>query len=413
MRSDSDASVKRYANGAWKNCGGAPKLQKAIMPSLEKLLLKMRAGDSGLGMQKLSAKIIEELTKAGDMEAPTGDEPAAAKPFAFPSPEGLDAKSDEASIAHGEAPLAAAEEEIERQTSGEKDFEVLAHHAAFSSLPADVLAHCNVVALSVVKEGIKKKSSGPKIAAAIAEQVEAVLQCLPDSDKPTNIDFPTVSEAVARGAMGSKYDLTAAEGDDDGEVLLRVENLMLMYGGGKLLLKDTTLEMKKNCCYGIVGQNGAGKTTLMKEIATHSIVGMPQELKCVHVDDSKLALMSKSSLNTIEYCMKMAKDMGVEFELEKAKQTLTEVGFADSVLQDPVSELSTGWRMRLTLGVSMLKHADLVLLDEPTNHLDEQSVHWLGEYIKSITERSVMVISHETKFLDRIVTHIVAYVDTK
>merc|ERR1719207_81554 len=108
--------------------------------------------------------------------------------------------------------------------------------------------------------------------------------------------------------MGNAFDAKGGAGDDDAEILLRVESLMLMYGGGKLLLKDTTLEMKKNCCYGVVGQNGAGKTTLMKEIATHRIVGMPQHLKCVHVDDSKLALMSSSSLNTIEYCIKMAKD---------------------------------------------------------------------------------------------------------
>jgi len=69
--------------------------------------------------------------------------------------------------------------------------------------------------------------------------------------------------------------------------------------------------------------------------------------------------------------------------------------------------------MRLTLAVSMLKHADLVLLDEPTNHLDEESVHWLSDYILSITQSSVMVISHEPKFLNKICTHVVAYVDQK
>jgi len=83
------------------------------------------------------------------------------------------------------------------------------------------------------------------------------------------------------------------------------------------------------------------------------------------------------------------------------------------MLGEPVSELSTGWRMRLTLAVSMLKHADLVLLDEPTNHLDEQSVAWLANYICSIDQSSVMVISHEPKFLDKVCTDIVAYVDKK
>merc|ERR1719434_188197 len=105
--------------------------------------------------------------------------------------------------------------------------------------------------------------------------------------------------------MGDNYDAVNGSGDDEAEVLLRVENLLLMYGGGKLLLKDTVLEMKKGCRYGVVGQNGAGKTTLMKEIAGHRIVGMPEHLKCVHVDDSKLGAMSSSSLTVVEYTVKM------------------------------------------------------------------------------------------------------------
>jgi elongation factor 3 len=168
--------------------------------------------------------------------------------------------------------------------------------------------------------------------------------------------------------------------------------------------------MKKNSRYGVVGQNGAGKTTLMKEIANHRIVGMPAELKCVHVDDSKLGLMSKSCLTVLEYTIKMAKDIGVN---NASKETLTGVGFEEKMLSEAVSDLSTGWRMRLTLAVSMLKNADLVLLDEPTNHLDEESVQWLSDYILSISEASVMVISHEPKFLDKICTHVIAYVDKK
>merc|ERR1719398_652625 len=107
---------------------------------------------------------------------------------------------------------------------------------------------------------------------------------------------------------------------------------------------------------------------------------------------------------------KMAKDIGVG---AAGRETLLSVGFKEKMLDEPVSELSTGWRMRLTLGVSMLKHADLVLLDEPTNHLDEESVEWLAKYILSIKDSSVMVISHEPKFLNRVCTDIMAYVDKK
>merc|ERR1719453_2146242 len=108
--------------------------------------------------------------------------------------------------------------------------------------------------------------------------------------------------------------------------------------------------------------------------------------------------------------MKLAKDMGIK---NASRETLLNVGFEEKMLEEPVADLSTGWRMRLTLSVSMLKNADLVLLDEPTNHLDEESVAWLSDYILSIEKSSCMVISHEPKFLDKICTHVIAYVDKK
>merc|ERR1719253_1877037 len=108
--------------------------------------------------------------------------------------------------------------------------------------------------------------------------------------------------------------------------------------------------------------------------------------------------------------MKLAKDMKIN---TASRETLLNVGFEEKMLEEPVQDLSTGWRMRLTLSVSMLKNADLVLLDEPTNHLDEESVAWLSQYILAIDQSSVMVISHEPKFLNKICTHVVAYTDKK
>jgi ATPase subunit of ABC transporter with duplicated ATPase domains len=413
MRYDADASVKRYANGAWKTAGGAPKLLKAIMPAVQKMVTRMRAGELGQGMQKLASKVIEDLTKSGDMEAPTGDDLEAAAKYVLPQPADRDATSDAASIAAGKMAEdgAGATSFVRMLSGGNPVQESLTSQAAFASCPEDILTHCDAVVISVIKEGKKKKLAGPKIASQIAVELEALYKHL--NEDGSSVDFASIAESVARVAMGEKYDLAGGAGDDDSETLLRVENLLLMYGGGKLLLKDTVLEMKKNCCYGVVGQNGAGKTTLMKEIASHRIVGMPQELKCVHVDDSKLGLMSNSSLNTIEYCVKMAKDINVDIDLNGARKTLQEVGFEENKFEEPVAEMSVGWRMRLTLGVNMLKNADLVLLDEPTNHLDEQSVDWLGNYVNSIKNSSVMVISHEPKFLNRICTHIMAYVDKK
>lgn len=408
MRSDSDASVKRYANGAWKNAGGAPKLQKAIFPAIEKKLLSMRSGEFGLGAQKHAAKVIDELVKAGEMEAPSGDEPAAAEKFKFAPPSDHVAGGEAESIVRGDSGLEAGDSAFARQVSGEDADDHVGPHSIFSSQPDDVQEHCNVVARSVIREGRKKKLSGPKIVEVLAENLTNLIESQGDT---TNIsELQVATEAVVREALGDAFDAKHGPGADDDEMLLYVESLLLMYGAGHLLLKDTTLEMKRNHRYGVVGQNGAGKTTLMKEIAGHRIVGMPKDLKCVHVDDSKLGLMSSSCLNALEYVIKMAKEIGVE---NAGRETLLSVGFPEKMLEEPVSELSTGWRMRLTLAVSMLKHADLVLLDEPTNHLDEESVSWLGDYVNSISDSSVMVISHEPKFLNKICTDIMAYVDRK
>jgi len=358
-------------------------------------------------------RMVEELTKAGDMEAPTGDEAQNVALFTFAPAVDRDASSAEARIAAGNPPDVEETARGRLQSNLSEKGDLFASHAAFASIPADVVQHCSIVASSVITEGKKQRHSGQQMVANIVKQLDVVLKHLSEDGSCASAELPAVAEAAVRAVMGDAFDAKGGSGGDDSNILLHVENLLLMYGGGKLLLKDTILEMKQSCRYGVIGENGAGKTTLMKEIANHAIVGMPENLKCVHVDDSKLGLMSSSSLNVTEYCMKMAKDIGVDITLEGGKDTLLSVGFDESKMNDPVAEMSTGWRMRLTLAVSMLKHADLVLLDEPTNHLDEESVDWLGKYINSITGASVMVISHEPKFLDKVCTHIMAYVDKK
>lgn len=411
-RFDLDASVKRYANGAWKNAGGAPKVQKLIMPRIEKMLLKMQAGDLGLGAQKFAARVTEELVKSGEMEAPEVGTPAEAPKFQFEQPSDHVSDSQAAKIAAGVMEMDLPDAiTFARQASGTDSApnDILDSQAGFASQPAEIRDHCGIVASSVISEGKKKKMSGAQIAAHVAEMLKIVLAGQGDVDVLIE-ELPIIAEAVTRAVMGENFDKVVGKGGSDDETLLYVESLLLMYGAGHLLLKDTELEMKKNHRYGVVGQNGAGKTTLMKEIAGHKIIGMPENLKCVHVDDSKLGLMSKSCLTALEYVIKMAKEIGVH---DAGRETLLGVGFPEKMFEEPVSELSTGWRMRLTLAVSMLKHADLVLLDEPTNHLDEESVAWLGEYILSIEKSSVMVISHEPKFLNKICTDIIAYVDKK
>eukprot|EP00439_Symbiodinium_sp_Y106_P062037 s2385_g9.t1 len=80
---DTDASVKRVANGLWKTAGGAPKVQKAIMPSVSKTLQKFRGGSKGPGAQKLALEVLDQLVKAGELEAIEEAVPEVPK-FQFP-----------------------------------------------------------------------------------------------------------------------------------------------------------------------------------------------------------------------------------------------------------------------------------------------------------------------------------------
>ncbi|KAG8838059.1 [NU+] prion formation protein 1, partial [Serendipita sp. 411] len=91
------------------------------------------------------------------------------------------------------------------------------------------------------------------------------------------------------------------------------------------------------------------------------------------------------------------------------REQLREVGFDDQRQAEPVGGLSGGWKMKLELARAMLYKADLLLLDEPTNHLDRGSVRWLEDWLKSQTNVTSLVISHDSGFLDNVTTDIIHY----
>ena len=85
----------------------------------------------------------------------------------------------------------------------------------------------------------------------------------------------------------------------------------------------------------------------------------------------------------------------------RAKEILHGLGFKDEDSERKVSEFSGGWRNRLSLARALLTPAELMLLDEPTNHLDIDSVIWLESWLKA-QQTTIVVISHDREFLDRI-----------
>jgi ATP-binding cassette subfamily F protein 3 len=90
----------------------------------------------------------------------------------------------------------------------------------------------------------------------------------------------------------------------------------------------------------------------------------------------------------------------------KTEEVLQGLGFSNADLQRPFKEFSGGWRMRVLLAKMILQQPDLLLLDEPTNHLDLPSIEWLEKYLQHY-QGSVVIVSHDKYFLNRMVTKIV------
>jgi ATP-binding cassette subfamily F protein 3 len=89
----------------------------------------------------------------------------------------------------------------------------------------------------------------------------------------------------------------------------------------------------------------------------------------------------------------------------RAGKLMHGLGFTSEQEHIPVREFSGGWRMRLNLAQALMCRSDLLLLDEPTNHLDLEAVLWLEEWLLSYPG-TLLLISHDRDFLDRVVTHV-------
>ena len=196
--------------------------------------------------------------------------------------------------------------------------------------------------------------------------------------------------------------------EEDGEVEIVNANFSLGYGG-MLLLSHTNLRLLKGHRYGLCGRNGAGKSTLMRSIANNKLEGFPppEQVRSCFVEHNQ---GEDAELSILEY---ISRDPGLASEgKERISSVLEEVGFdagPNGRQSQPVGSLSGGWKMKLALARAMLMRADVLLLDEPTNHLDVGNVKWLQEYLKSHTEITSLIVSHDSGFLDEVCTDIYHY----
>ena len=203
--------------------------------------------------------------------------------------------------------------------------------------------------------------------------------------------------------------------------------------GGRELLSGAALQVSRGDRIGLVGPNGAGKSTLINMILGReepdegeitrdrrcSLGFLPQETAPVgdetvieiainlhpEMIPTRRALERDDHTREVDPHSHYAELNGFELEA-RAKKILAGLGFREKDFDRPARELSGGWAMRAHLARLLVQEPDLLLLDEPTNHLDLHSLMWFQNHLQNYPG-SILMISHDREFLNKIVDSIV------
>lgn len=207
--------------------------------------------------------------------------------------------------------------------------------------------------------------------------------------------------------------------------------------GVKVLLQNTSFTINPKERVGIVGRNGAGKTSLFALIqhqidADSGSLDIPSSWRIASVEqeitdrdrparefvidgDTHLRQLQNERAQTDENNGEQIAALEsalIEADAwtapSRAEQLLAGLGFKPDQWLLPVGQFSGGWQMRLALARALMAPSDLLLLDEPTNHLDLDAMLWLERWLQSYPG-TVLIISHDTEFLDATATHILHF----
>lgn len=229
-------------------------------------------------------------------------------------------------------------------------------------------------------------------------------------------------------------------------MLLACQNISKAFGT-KEVLKDINFHVNEKEKIAIVGINGSGKTTLLKiimgeesadsgqvVIAKDTTIGYLSQHQDISFDNTiygemlatkQYILDLEANIRRLEQDMKHAegeelekiletynrlsskydRDNGYSYESE-ITGVLKGLGFGPEDYDRHINTLSGGQKMRIALGRLLLTRPDLIILDEPTNHLDMPSISWLEGFLASYSG-SVLIVSHDRYFIDRIVTKVI------
>src|SRR5204863_3073218 len=179
------------------------------------------------------------------------------------------------------------------------------------------------------------------------------------------------------------------------------------------LFRGLTISLKPAQCTGILGRNGAGKTTLLRiclgeRPPDEGTIKIGKRAVFNYIDQARMQLDGTGSV--LDEISSGSETVLFGEQTLSARSYLRRFLFADQRVNEPVSRLSGGERARLMLAKVLRRGGNVLVLDEPTNDLDLASLRMLEEALADF-DGTVLVVSHDRYFLDRICDQVVAFED--
>ncbi|EKS28565.1 ABC-F family ATP-binding cassette domain-containing protein [Afipia felis] len=212
-----------------------------------------------------------------------------------------------------------------------------------------------------------------------------------------------------RGATG-KATLAAAESDASGKLVIEAKHIAKSFGE-RAIVSDFSTRIARGDRLGIVGPNGAGKTTLINlltgtEPPDSGTVRLGANLEMATLDQHRESLDPKTTLSDA-LTGGRGDSIMVGGKPKHVVGYMKDFLFSQEQIRTPLEALSGGERGRLMLARALAKPSNLLVLDEPTNDLDLETLDVLEDMLGDY-EGTVVLISHDRDFLDRVVTSVIA-----
>jgi ATP-binding cassette subfamily F protein uup len=177
------------------------------------------------------------------------------------------------------------------------------------------------------------------------------------------------------------------------------------------LFRGLTISLKPAQCTGILGRNGVGKTTLLRiclgeRLPDEGTIKIGKKAIFNYIDQARMQLKGTGSV--LEEISNGSETVLFGDQTLSARSYLRRFLFADERVNEPVSRLSGGERARLMLAKVLRRGGNVLVLDEPTNDLDLPSLRMLEEALADF-DGTVLVVSHDRYFLDRICDQVIAF----